>query len=83
MVVSNHFKPQLFITILATAGFLVDATGSYKATFLLSGVSFEISALILATAIFIRRYQRSRSRSYASDLTASKPIEAQHGAGRL
>lgn len=55
-----------------SAGWLVDVTGSYTATFLLSGIAMLASALALSLLTAIRRcrvaiHQRSRPLNTASD----------------
>lgn len=55
-----------------SAGWLVDVTGSYTATFLLSGIAMLASAFALSLLAAIRRcrvaiQQRSNSRSIAND----------------
>lgn len=55
-----------------SAGWLVDVTGSYTATFLLSGIAMLASALALSLLAAIRRcraaiHQRSRPPNTAND----------------
>uniref|UniRef100_A0A3Q3W0V7 Major facilitator superfamily (MFS) profile domain-containing protein n=1 Tax=Mola mola TaxID=94237 RepID=A0A3Q3W0V7_MOLML len=47
-------------------GLLVDRTGNYNATFLLSGVSFIFSAMVLAAAVLLRCHQGSKSHTAAN-----------------
>lgn len=51
------------VSHLLSPGWLVDTTGKYNATFLLSGVSFMLSAVVLTATSLIKQHQKSNSTS--------------------
>ncbi|XP_019943064.2 monocarboxylate transporter 12-B-like isoform X1 [Paralichthys olivaceus] len=61
-------------------GWLVDRTGDYAATFLLSGACFMFSSVVLISTMLVRRCRRSKSNSVAHlDLNQGASVAAQQG----
>lgn len=49
---------DIIVTSFPAAGWLVDITGSYTATFILSGTALLASAVVLSVATGVRRCRR-------------------------
>lgn len=67
---------RLSIPSFLLAGWLVDVTGSYAATFFLSGGAMLASALTLAVILGIRRCRRARLAKEAPPPILSKQTDS-------
>lgn len=60
--------------VCLSSGWLVDVTGTYTATFLLSGASYICSAAVLAVAMLVRHACRSGPKARSPEHVSTSTV---------